>query len=143
MTKPFANGTSIFADYVYEASTVRRSRQNGGRNGNETQLTAVSPRLSVNPLDSSHLRNRSGRLRTCLDALQQSVQHAFYFRHFFDQALVLLVGDESEVARQQKLIFDFACRAEGNLEESSKLALSAAAAFGQVGREWKRPARLS
>src|ERR1700691_4982329 len=119
---------------VYEASTVSPF--------GEIEPPAVGPQLSAKCLRSSHLLrhcySRRERPRISLHSLEQPVEHSLHIQYVGHHGVVLLRGDEAEIPRQKKLIFDFTRGSERNLHKPRKLALSTTATLSQICRNRSR-----
>src|SRR6266702_3478933 len=67
-------------------------------------------------------------------ALNESREHAFDFRRFQREFVVIRGGDEQKVSGQEQMILEFTGRAAGNRAEPSQLRVSiSATALRQVG----------
>ena len=74
-----------------------------------------------------------------VNSLQQSILHALHFDDADIRAVVGLRSKKPKVTRQQKLIFQFACRAKRDLHKLRNFGLSASTSFGEVC--WNRRSR--
>ena len=87
-----------------------------------------------------HCYSRRERPRISLHSLEQPVEHSLHIQYVGHHGVVLLRGDEAEIPRQKKLIFDFTRGSERNLHKPRKLALSTTATLSQICRNRSRSA---
>ncbi len=69
------------------------------------------------------------------DPLNKGCQHPFHFNHSIRQLLVCCFFQEAQVFGKQQVIFQFACRSHGYLEETTELRIATTStAFSDIGR---------